>query len=46
MGGFANWPDAGGVGDQSAWVVDAFTTLVGIEASLEEEAKSLAGKKG
>ena len=24
MGGIAHWPDAGGVNDQAAWVVDGF----------------------
>jgi hypothetical protein len=27
MGGIAHWPDAGGVNDQAAWVVDGFAVL-------------------
>ena len=37
MGGIAHWPDPGGVGDQAAWVVDAFAALSGIDAALDEE---------
>jgi hypothetical protein len=33
MGGIAHWPDTGGVGDQAAWVVDAFAALGGIDAA-------------
>lgn len=43
MGGIAHWPDAGGVAQQAAWVVDAFGMLGGIESRLEEERKSLLG---
>jgi hypothetical protein len=42
MGGIAHWPDAGGVGDQAAWVVDAFAALGGIDAALDEEKRRLA----
>jgi hypothetical protein len=37
MGGIAHWPDAGGVAQQSAWVVDAFATLAAADAALDEE---------
>ncbi|OJY71851.1 MAG: hypothetical protein BGP12_09705 [Rhodospirillales bacterium 70-18] len=30
MGGVAHWPDGGGVGDQAAWVVEAFALLGGL----------------
>lgn len=40
MGGIAHWPDGGGVGDQAAWVVDAFGMLAGIDARLDEAARS------
>lgn len=33
--------DAGGVGDQAAWVVDAFAVLSGIEAALDEDRRRL-----
>jgi hypothetical protein len=36
LGGYAHWPDAGGVNDQSAWLLDAFALL----ASLEAEARA------
>jgi hypothetical protein len=35
-GGIAIWPDAGGLNDQSAWVLDAFGTLSGANAKMEE----------
>jgi hypothetical protein len=35
MGGIAHWPDAGGVNDQAAWVVDGFAVLAGTEAVME-----------
>jgi len=43
MGGIAQWPDAGGVVDQVAWVVDAFAVLGGIEAAIDAEQRRLAG---
>jgi len=43
MGGIAQWPDAGGVVDQAAWVVDAFSALGGIEAAIDAEQRRLAG---
>jgi hypothetical protein len=42
MGGIAHWPDAGGVGDQAAWVVDAFAALGAIDAALDDERRRLA----
>jgi hypothetical protein len=42
MGGIAHWPDAGGVNDQAAWVVDAFAALGGIDAALDEVRRQLA----
>ncbi|MCA3280538.1 MAG: hypothetical protein ING10_14825 [Roseomonas sp.] len=43
MGGIAHWPDAGGVNDQAAWVVDTFAALRGIDAALDEVRRRLAG---
>jgi hypothetical protein len=43
MGGIAHWPDAGGVGDQAAWVVDAFAALGGMDAALDAAQRRLAG---
>jgi len=43
MGGIANWPDAGGVADQAAWVVDAFAILGGIDAELDEDERRRRG---
>jgi hypothetical protein len=43
MGGIAHWPDAGGVADQAAWVVDAFAALGGIDAAIDAEQRRLAG---
>ena len=37
MGGYAHWPDAGGVVDQAAWVVDAFGVLTSMAAPREDE---------
>jgi hypothetical protein len=37
MGGLAHWPDAGGVVDQAAWVVDAFGLLAGVNARFDED---------
>jgi hypothetical protein len=42
MGGIAHWPDPGGVGDQAAWVVDAFAVLSGIDAALDAAQRRLA----
>ena len=43
MGGIAHWPDTGGVGDQAAWVVDAFAVLSGIDAALDAAQRRLPG---
>jgi hypothetical protein len=34
--GIAHWPDPGGVGDQAAWVVDAFSALASFHAAMNE----------
>lgn len=39
MGGVAHWPDAGGVNNQAAWIVDAFASLASIEAALEQRGR-------
>jgi hypothetical protein len=44
MGGIAHWPDAGGVNDQAAWVVDGFAVLGRIDAALDAEQRQLAGR--
>ena len=36
MGGMAHWPDPGGVGDQAAWIVDAFAILATIDARFDD----------
>ena len=43
-GGIAHWPDAGGVGDQAAWIVDAFATLGTIYTSIVESEVRQRGK--
>ena len=43
MGGIACWPDAGGVADQAAWIVDAFATLGGIDAEFDEDERRRRG---
>lgn len=35
-GAIAHWPDGGGVGDQAAWVVDAFGILGAAEARMRK----------
>ncbi len=42
-GGVAHWPDAGGVGDQAAWVVDAFGALASMHAAMNEAEQKLRG---
>lgn len=37
MGGYACWPDAGGVGQQAAWTVRAFAVLSAAEAEWERK---------
>jgi hypothetical protein len=44
MGGTAHWPDAGGVSDQSAWIVDAFGILAGLNSKLDEDDRRRRGK--
>jgi hypothetical protein len=44
MGGIAHWPDAGGVGDQAAWLVDAFALLGTIYAKMTENEARLRGQ--
>ena len=39
MGGMAHWPDPGGVGDQAAWIIDAFAMLAAIDAKLDDAAR-------
>jgi len=41
--GIAHWPDAGGIGDQAAWIVDAFAALSAIDAKWREEERSRQG---
>ena len=43
-GGVAHWPDDGGVGDQAAWLVDAFATLSTIYAKMVESEARLRGQ--
>ena len=37
VGGLAHWPDPGGVGDQAAWIVDAFAMLSAIDATIDSD---------
>jgi hypothetical protein len=39
MGGVASWPEAGGVNDQPAWVVEAFGVLSAALAAEEKRDK-------
>jgi hypothetical protein len=41
--GVAHWPDPGGVGDQAAWIVDAFATLAGLDAKWREDERRARG---
>ncbi len=43
-GGVAHWPDAGGVNDQAAWVVDGFAVLGRIDAALDAEQRQPADR--
>jgi hypothetical protein len=43
MGGIAHWPDAGGVNEQAAWVVDGFAVLASAEAVIETDRQKLGG---
>jgi hypothetical protein len=44
MGGYAAWPDAGGVNDQAAWIVDAFATVSAIDADISEQRRQQRGR--
>jgi hypothetical protein len=41
--GIAHWPDAGGVADQAAWLIDGFAALGGIDAQWREDARKGGG---
>jgi hypothetical protein len=41
--GIAHWPDAGGIGDQAAWVVDAFQAISSIDARDRAEQQRRSG---
>lgn len=43
MGGIQTWPDAGGVNDQAAWIVDAFRSIAAINADLDRKARPGGG---
>ena len=42
--GIAHWPDAGGVNDQAAWIVDAFATVSAIDADISEQRRQQRGR--
>lgn len=42
--GMAHWPDAGGVGDQAAWVVESFAILSGLSARWDADARKAEGR--
>lgn len=42
--GMAHWPDAGGVADQAAWIVDAFAALTACDAEMREADRKLRGR--
>jgi hypothetical protein len=44
MGGLAHWPDLGGVGDQAAWIVDAFAMLTAIDGALDRSERERLGR--
>jgi hypothetical protein len=44
MGGVSHWPDAGGVGDQAAWVVDAFGILARTAGEWDEADRRRRGQ--
>lgn len=44
-GGIAHWPDSGGVGDQAAWLVDAFSTLASMHVAMNEAEQKLRGQQ-
>ncbi len=41
--GYALLPDAGGVNDQAAWLLDALAQLSAMEATADEAARKAAG---
>ncbi len=43
MGGLAHWPDQGGVGDQAAWIVDAFAMLASFDATMDSDQRRQRG---
>lgn len=43
MGGYAHWPDAGGVGDQAAQVIDAFNLLAAVNGAWDEADRARKG---
>lgn len=43
MGGYGSWPDAGGVNEQAAWLLDAFAVLSGAEADLDRVERDRRG---
>ena len=43
-GGIAHWPDAGGVADQAAWVIEAFSTLSSLDAAWSAEERKRGGR--
>ena len=44
MGGYGSWPDAGGVADQPAWVLDAFAVLSAAEAAMDRAERQRRGE--
>jgi hypothetical protein len=44
MGGIAHWPDSGGVGDQAAWIVDAFGALGSMDAEMQRDEDRRRGR--
>ena len=40
MGGYSAWPDAGGVNDQAAWMIDAFSILTTADAQAKHAAEN------
>lgn len=41
--GAMSWPDAGGVADQAAWIVDAFAILASLDAQLDRHKREMGG---
>jgi hypothetical protein len=42
--GTAHWPDAGGINDQAAWVVDAFRALANADHRMREQRSKRGGE--